>query len=153
MRTRLTAALAAVTLAVSCSGSNAGREWVRLRPATDVHLTWDALPAERIHEVEPELRGEAIELLTTEAGRMLSDEEARRFLYGRAFNTSGRRWFLLRAVRTPAEDGKFAVMTRGRAATVRYEALSRKDETIKTALVVDLDSSPESVYVEISTAR
>ena len=56
-------------------------------------------------------------------------------------------------LRTPAEDGKFAVMTRGRAATVRYEAGSRKDETIKSALVVDLDSSPESVYVEISTAR
>ena len=113
----------AVTLSVSCSGSNAGREWVRLRPATDVHLTWEALPAERIHEVEPELRGEAIKLLMTEAGRMLSDEEARRFLYGRAFNTSGRRWFLLRAVRTPADDGQFAVMTRGCAATVRFESL------------------------------
>ena len=153
MRTRLAAFLIAATLAVSCSGSNAGREWVRLRPATDVHLTWDALPAERIHEVQPELREEAIKLLATEAGHMLTDEEARRFLKGRSFNTSGRRWFLLRAVRTPAEDGQFGVMTRGRAATVRYEAVSRKDETIKSALVVDLDSSPESVYVEISTAR
>ena len=153
MRTRIATALLVATLAFSCSGSNAGREWVRLRPATDVHLTWDGLPQERIHEVPPEQREEAIKLLETEAGRMLSDEEARRFLKGRAFNTSGRRWFLLRAVRTPAEDGKFAVMTRGRAATVRYEAGSRKDETIKSALVVDLDSSPESVYVEISTAR
>lgn len=153
MRTRLATVLVAATLVCSCSGSNAGREWVRLRPATDVHLTWDALPPERIHEVQPDLREEAIQLLQTEAGRMLRDDEARRFLQGRAFNTSGRRWFLLRGVRTPAEDGKFAVMTRGRAATVRYEAGSRKDETIKTALVVDLDSSPESVYVEISTAR
>ena len=153
MRTRLAPALLAATLAFSCSGSNAGREWVRLRPATDVHLTWEAIPADRIHEVQPDLREEAIKLLEAEAGRMLRDDEARRFMQGRAFNTSGRRWFLLRAVRTPAEDGKFAVMTRGRAVTVRYEAVSRKDETIKSALVVDLDSSPESVYVEISTAR
>ena len=36
---------------------------------------------------------------------------------------------------------------------VRYSALSNSNDTVKSAVVVDLEFAPDQVYVEISLAR
>jgi hypothetical protein len=151
-RIGMVAVLVTSLTAVSCSSERAGEEWVRFRAPEAINSAWEALPPNRIHEVPPDVLDEAIASLATEAGRLLSEQEVRRFLRAEVPNLA-RRWYLLRAVRTPTGNGEYHVLTRGRAVVVRYEASSKSNRTVKSAIVVDLDESPDSLYVEISAGQ
>lgn len=146
------AALAASLTAASCSNGREGEEWIRSRPPAAINSPWEKVASDRFHEVAPDLREEAIALLATEAGRFLDEGEVRRFLRSEVPNLT-RRWYLLRAVKTPSENGAYQVLTRGRGVVVRYEALSKSNQTVKSAIVVALDESPDSLYVEISAGQ
>ena len=156
VRARRTLGIAVTLLtavsASSCSLQREGHEWIRQRPHEAFNLKWEALPAERVREVPPELRQDAIALLNTEIWRLLSEEEFRRFVPGGVANLGGR-WYLLRAVRSPENGGTFHVLTHGRDVAVTYRTPSRRHETIKSAVAAHLDESPAGIFTEISADR
>lgn len=141
----------AAAAALSCSPQREGQEWIRKRPPEAFYVKWEELPPEHAREVPPERREEAVALLQAESGRLLSQDEIHRFV-PRASGL-GRRWYLLRAVRSPENGGTFHVLTRGRQVAVTYRTPSTTNETVKSAVAAYLELSPEALYVEVSTGQ
>lgn len=144
------AAIVLIALAgAGCSLQREGHEWIRQRPPEAFNAKWEELPASRVYEVAPELREAAVALLKAESGRLATEDEFRRFVPA-GVSVPGGRWYLLRAVRSPDNDGAFHLLTRGRDVAVTYRTSSRRNETVKSALVAQLDDSPANIFVEIS---
>ena len=138
---------------LACSHDRIENEWLNLRPAEVANSPWQELPSQRVHEVRLEMREEAVRLLANEAIRRLDAEEVQRFVTDDVSNQPGRHLYLLRAVTTPAQNGTYSILTNRRMVAVTYSALSSSTATVKSAVVVDLEDTPERVYVEISIAR
>lgn len=148
------AAIVVMSLSVlSCSDSRIENEWLNPRPAEAPNGPWQELPSLRVHEVRPDMREESVRLLSTQTARRLDAQEAARFVGNDLSSAAGRSFYLLRAVRTVTDGGRYTILTSGRAVAVTYDALSNSTATLKSGVVVDLGGTPQNVYVEIDIAR
>src|SRR6266545_2748171 len=132
---------------LSCASDRIRNDWLNVRPREVAAGPWQVVPADRVREVPPDLTEEVLRLLATESVRWLSPEDTRRFASG---DTPREEYpaFLMRAVRTPSQNGRYEVLRRDDAVAVVYHALSQSVATEKSAVMVHLSDMPRSVYVE-----
>jgi len=142
-----------IAAALSCTSTRIENPWLNRRPNDVLNQRWQPLPPQRFREVAAEMRGEAVRMLENEASQRLPGRDVPRFVAGDIFGQPVGRFYLVRAVRTPGQNGSYEVLTTGRAVVVRFSVLSGSSETVQSALVVDLTQAPETVYVEISIAQ
>lgn len=128
---------------LACSHDRIENEWLNLRPAEAANSPWQELPSQRVHEVRLEMREEAVRLLASEAARRLDPPDLQRFATDDVSNQPGRRFYLLRAVTTPARNGTYSILTNRRMVAVTYSARSSSTATVKSAVVVDLEDTPD----------
>ena len=148
------AALAVTVGALSCKAGRVQNPWLNPRTGELLNSRWQELPAERFREVAAgEARAEAVRMLATDAAQRLPGRDVQRFVPGDVFTQPVGRFYLLRAVGAAGQHGSYQVLTSGRAVTVRYNGLAGSSDTVQSAILADLQNTPENVYVEVAVAR
>jgi hypothetical protein len=136
---------------LSCMNDRIENDWLKVRPPGIANAVWQTLPSDRVREIRPEVREEALRLLAGEPVLRLNADEAHRFGWHSA-PIPGQTVFLIRAVTPASRTGQYEVLTNDRTVAVIYRALSASAATERSAVVVSLAEVPQTVHVEVSIA-
>jgi hypothetical protein len=139
---------------LSCAGNGSKDAWLSYRtPEVIARDTWEELPPSRVHQVPESKSKETINLLTDVGVKKLTPSEVRDILGDLYSDEKHLGSYLVRAVYNARGRGRFEVLTNGRDIVVRHGSLGRSETFKRSALVVDLGTSPRNVYVEVSVAE
>jgi len=158
-----TCILSSLLLALLCIGAESPAGAVKLRPAPrkvgDIvrDPDWSILPRADIYEVgASRLDLSSIRSLPASGFRALKEPEAIYYTGDYYSCPSGKRPYLVRAVYGKSGFGKFHAERRGDSLAIVWGDLmalqiARSGEYQGSAVVVNLDFTPDEVYAELST--
>ena len=108
------------------------------------------IPVADHYEVVASMRANSESKLQEKHFVVLSEAQARKFTGAYYLCPKGKRPYLVRALFGFAGTGAFYVYRSGREICVSHESLGTKYFSARSALVVNLDFEPTTIYVSVS---
>ena len=145
--------LAGLGVIHACASRSEANSWLHFRSPNDlVRPDWQEVPSSRVHPLTSEAASRALSLLADHDYVVLTAEEARGLDIPVPLEANLVR-YLVRAVKNPRANGAYKVFSGGGAIVVRHESLSKHTTIERDGLVVDLQTPPTALFVEVSIAE
>jgi len=162
MKKANTFVLLSLLLSLFCIGAESGAGGLKLRPPAHIigdiaaDPNWVILPRSDVYEVGASKLGlSSIRELSETGFRVLSEPEACHYTGQYYACPAGKRPYLMKAIYGKGGFGQFRVERQGSKVSIVWADLmalqiQRKEAYRRTAVVVNLDFTPEEVYTEFS---